>query len=69
MNKEIQPTLHKVTVTCNTCGAEFEVETTDEKMTKVDVCSKCHPFYAGTQKSVSKGGKIDKFNAKYGKKA
>ncbi|MCQ2748782.1 MAG: 50S ribosomal protein L31, partial [Clostridia bacterium] len=29
----------------------------------------CHPFYAGTQKAVSKGGKIDKFNAKYGKKA
>lgn len=68
MQKEKQPTLHKVNVVCNTCGAEFEVETTDENMTKVDVCSNCHPFYAGTQKQSAKGGRIDKFNAKYAKK-
>ena len=67
MQKEIQPTLHKADVICNTCGAKFVVETTDGNMSKVDVCSNCHPFYAGTQKTAAKGGRIDKFNAKYGK--
>jgi len=65
MQKDKQPELFKVNVVCNTCGAEFEVETTDSNMKKVDVCSNCHPFYAGTQKTVAKGGKIDKFYQKY----
>ena len=35
---------------------------------KVDVCSKCHPFYTGKQKHVDTGGRIDKFNKRYNKK-
>ena len=32
----------------------------------VEVCSKCHPFYTGTQSTASRKGQVDKFNKKYG---
>ena len=32
----------------------------------VEVCSKCHSFYTGTQKTAAAKGRIDKFNRKYG---
>ena len=32
----------------------------------VEVCSKCHSFYTGTQKTAAAKGRIDKFNKKYG---
>ena len=34
---------------------------------KVDICSKCHPFFTGKQKLVDTGGRVDKFNKRYGK--
>ena len=33
---------------------------------RVEVCSKCHPFYTGQQKAAQARGRIDKFNKKYG---
>ncbi len=35
---------------------------------KVDICSKCHPFYTGKQKLVDTGGRVDRFNKRYAKK-
>ena len=32
---------------------------------KVDICSKCHPFFTGKQKFVDAGGRVDKFNKKF----
>ncbi|HJF84400.1 MAG TPA: 50S ribosomal protein L31, partial [Megamonas hypermegale] len=34
----------------------------------VDVCSKCHPFFTGRQRDMAAGGRIEKFNKRYGKK-
>jgi len=34
-----------------------------------DVCAKCHPFYTGKQKILDTGGRIARFQARYGKKA
>jgi large subunit ribosomal protein L31 len=34
----------------------------------VDICSNCHPFYTGKQKFLDTGGRIERFNKKYGKK-
>ncbi len=50
-------------VTC-TCGNTFETKSTKEEI-RVDVCSACHPFYTGTQKFVTRGGRIEKFKNKY----
>jgi large subunit ribosomal protein L31 len=32
---------------------------------KVDICSKCHPFFTGKQKLVDAGGRVDKFKKKF----
>lgn len=57
------------TVTC-TCGATFETRSTSTAgEIKADVCSACHPFYTGKQKILDTGGRVARFNARYGKKA
>jgi large subunit ribosomal protein L31 len=65
MKKDIQPKYNVATVTCSTCGNEFEVGTTLTEI-KVDTCSNCHPFYTGTQTFVQAAGKVEKFNRRYG---
>jgi large subunit ribosomal protein L31 len=65
MKQGIHPTTHIITATC-VCGAEFVVESTEAAM-RVEICSSCHPFYAGTNKIVDVAGRIDKFKNKYGR--
>lgn len=59
----IHPNYQEATVKCH-CGNEFKVGSTMKEI-RVEVCSKCHPFYTGTQKAVAARGRIDKFNRKY----
>ena len=63
MKKEIHPTYIKSTASC-ACGATFEVGSTRENI-KVEICSKCHPFFTGKQKLVDSAGRIDRFKKKY----
>ena len=66
MQTEIQPNYKVIDVTC-ACGAKFKMGTTlNVDSLKVDICSKCHPFYTGKQKQVSTGGRIETFNKKFG---
>lgn len=68
MKPEIHPEYSEVTVTCS-CGESFVTQSTLGKPELViDVCSKCHPFYTGTQKIMDTAGRVDKFRRKYGKK-
>lgn len=39
-----------------------------KKDIKVEICSKCHPFYTGKQKLVDTGGRVDRFNKRFGLK-
>lgn len=64
MKKGIHPKYEKVTVTCS-CGNTFETRSTDPTIRKVDICSNCHPFYTGKQRTRDKAGRIEKFNKKY----
>ncbi|MBT3168798.1 MAG: 50S ribosomal protein L31 [Candidatus Cloacimonetes bacterium] len=64
MKKGIHPKYEKVTVTCS-CGNTFETRSTEASIAKVDICSSCHPFYTGKQRSISKEGRIEKFKQKY----
>jgi large subunit ribosomal protein L31 len=64
MKKGIHPKYEKVTVTCS-CGNTFETRSTDPTISKVDICSNCHPFYTGKQRSRAKEGRIEKFNQRY----
>jgi large subunit ribosomal protein L31 len=67
MNKEIQPKYYQAKVRCS-CGNEFITGSTKEDI-RVEICSKCHPFYTGTQKLVLDDvGAVGKFKKKYGLK-
>lgn len=64
MKKGIHPQYNRVTVTCTTCGNEFESGSVKEEI-RVDSCSNCHPFYTGRQKFAQADGRIERFNKKY----
>ena len=65
MNKEIQPKYYDAKVRCS-CGNEFVTGSTKQEI-RVEICSKCHPFYTGTQKLLQDdGGPIAKFRKRYG---
>ena len=59
MKQGIHPEYNVVTVKC-ACGAEYVTRSTKEDV-KVEICSKCHPFFTGKQKFVDAGGRVDKF--------
>jgi large subunit ribosomal protein L31 len=63
MKKDIHPEYHKTIVHC-ACGNEFETGSTQKEI-RVEICSKCHPFYTGKQKLVDSAGKIERFRRKY----
>ena len=64
MKSNIHPKYFKCTVTCG-CGNSFETGSTKEKIA-VEICSKCHPFFTGTQKFVDTAGRVEKFQKKFG---
>lgn len=64
MKKEIHPAYNMTTITC-ACGNVIETRSTSKNI-KVEICSKCHPFYTGKQKLVDTAGRIDRFNKRYG---
>ena len=65
MKKGIHPKYDKVTVKC-ACGNTFETRSTADEL-KVQICSECHPFYTGKQRSLEKAGRVEKFKQKYSK--
>ena len=66
MKEGIHPNYRVTTVRC-ACGNEFQVGSTKENI-RVEICSNCHPFYTGKQKLVDTGGRVDRFNKKFGLK-
>jgi large subunit ribosomal protein L31 len=48
------------------CGNTFTVGST-RKMMKVELCSKCHPFYTGEQRVVDTMGRVERFRRRYKK--
>ena len=64
MKEGIHPEYNQTTITC-ACGNVLEVGST-KKDIKVDVCSKCHPYWTGNLRQETVGGRADKFKKKYG---
>jgi large subunit ribosomal protein L31 len=46
------------------CGATLETRSTVEEM-RVDICSKCHPFFTGEARFVDTEGRVERFQRKY----
>lgn len=66
MKKDIHPDYVEATVTCS-CGNTFKTRSTKQEL-HVEICSQCHPFYSGKQKLVDTGGRVERFERRYGKK-
>lgn len=64
MKADIHPKYEAITATCS-CGNVIETRSTGQDLT-LDVCSACHPFYTGKQKVLDTGGRIERFNKRFG---
>jgi large subunit ribosomal protein L31 len=64
MKTDIHPTYTETTVSCS-CGNSFVTRSTSDSV-RVELCNECHPFYTGKQKLVDTGGRIDRFERRYG---
>lgn len=65
MKEGIHPNYETITASCS-CGNKFETRSTLCKDIHLDVCSACHPFYTGKQKILDTGGRVDRFNKRFG---
>ena len=63
MKEGIHPNYQPTTIKC-ACGEVIETRSTKQDI-KVEICSKCHPFFTGKQKLADTGGRVDKFKKKY----
>ena len=66
MKQGIHPNYVDCTITC-ACGNVINTRSTKPEI-HVEVCSKCHPFYTGKQKLVDTGGRVERFNKRFGRK-
>jgi len=63
MKDGIHPNYEVVEVRC-ACGETIQTASTKKGM-RVDICSKCHPFFTGKHKLVDTGGRVDRFNKRF----
>jgi large subunit ribosomal protein L31 len=65
MKTGIHPDYNDAKVHCS-CGNEFVTRSTVPEL-RVELCNECHPFYTGKQKLVDTGGRVERFQRRYGK--
>ncbi len=63
MREGIHPEYNSTTIKC-ACGEVFETRSTKSDI-KIEICSKCHPFFTGKQKLVDTGGRVERFKKKF----
>lgn len=64
MREGIHPEYHNDAVVKCACGNTFTTGSVKKEL-KVEICSKCHPFFTGKQKIVDVGGRVEKFNKRF----
>ena len=63
MKAGIHPEYVDTTITC-ACGEVIQTRSTKPDI-RVEVCSKCHPYYTGKQKFMDTAGRVERFQRKY----
>lgn len=63
MKENLHPKYEDATITC-ACGNVINTKSTKGDI-RVEICSKCHPFFTGKQKLVDTGGRVDRFKKRY----
>ena len=66
MKTDIHPTYVEAKVSCS-CGNKFTTRSTKPDL-RVELCNECHPFYTGKQKLVDTGGRVERFERRYGRR-
>lgn len=66
MKPKIHPEYEETTITC-VCGEVIHTRSTGKNI-RVEICSKCHPFFTGDKKFVDMAGRIERFKKRYEKK-
>jgi large subunit ribosomal protein L31 len=67
MKADIHPNYTDTVVHCS-CGNTFTTRSTVKDDLKVELCNECHPFFTGKQKLVDSGGRVERFNRRYGRR-
>ncbi len=67
MKTDIHPDYDVVSISCS-CGNVIETRSTASEKMSVELCSECHPFYTGKQKLVDTGGRIERFERRFGRR-
>jgi large subunit ribosomal protein L31 len=67
MKTDIHPAYAEVTVKCS-CGNTFATRSTKPGEQLLELCNECHPFYTGKQKLVDSGGRVERFNKRFGER-
>jgi len=67
MKDGIHPNYVETMITC-ACGNSFTSHST-QKVIKLDICAKCHPFFTGTQKLLDTAGRVERFEKRFSKTA
>ncbi len=67
MKTGIHPQYADATVRCS-CGNTFVTRSTRDEL-RVELCNECHPFFTGKQKLVDTGGRVERFERRYGNRA
>lgn len=65
MKSELHPSYEVTTITC-ACGNVIHTRST-RKNIRVEICSKCHPFFTGDKKFLDTAGRIERFAKRYKK--
>lgn len=63
MKEGLHPKYEETTITC-ACGNVISTCST-KKNIRVEICSKCHPYFTGKQKLVDTGGRVDRFKKRF----
>jgi large subunit ribosomal protein L31 len=66
MKLDIHPKYENAQVHCS-CGNTFVTRSTASEL-HVELCNECHPFYTGKQKLVDTGGRVERFERRYGRR-
>jgi large subunit ribosomal protein L31 len=63
MKDKIHPAYEQTVIRC-ACGNEIPTGSTKKEI-RVEICSKCHPFFTGKQKLIDTAGRVERFRRKY----
>ncbi len=68
MKADIHPDYQEIKATCS-CGNVIETRSTLKADIHLEVCSECHPFYTGKQKTLDAGGRVERFRKRFGNRS